>query len=142
METAILIPLYPLGSFLLLLLLGRRLKEYSAFIGIVLLLATFIHSIFILLERFVEPTFKREIVWLTIGDIQLTAGYEINQLNALMLVIVSFISLIVHIYSKAYMSGEQRFSTFYAYLVFFRFDLLGVVIYSYFLFIYMFWVFF
>lgn len=139
METAMLIPLYPLGSFLLLLLFGRRLKEYSAFVGVVLLLATFMHSIFILLERFTEPTFKRESVWLTIGDIQLTAGYEINQLNALMLVIVSFISLMVHVYSKAYMRGEKRFSTFYAYLGLFTFAMLGLVMSPNLLQMYIFW---
>lgn len=134
-----LIPLYPLGSFLLLLLFGRWLKESSAFIGIVLLLGTLIHSTFILLERFTEPTFKMESIWLTIGEIQLTAGYEINQLNALMLVIVSFISLIVHVYSKAYMHGEERFSTFYAYLGLFTFAMLGLVMSPNLLQLYIFW---
>ena len=139
METAMLIPLYPLGSFLLLLLFGKWLKESSAFIGIVLLLGTLIHSTFILLERFTEPTFKMESIWLTIGEIQLTAGYEINQLNALMLVIVSFISLIVHVYSKAYMHGEERFSTFYAYLGLFTFAMLGLVMSPNLLQLYIFW---
>ncbi|EIJ80329.1 NADH:ubiquinone oxidoreductase subunit L [Bacillus methanolicus PB1] len=139
MENAWIIPLFPLLSFVILLLFGRRLKEASAFVGILLTLASFVYSMLVLFERFSAPTFKTEAVWLSIGDIQLTSGFEVNQLNALMLFIVSLVSFLVHIYSKGYMSGDERFSVFYAYLGLFTFAMLGLVLSPNLLQTYIFW---
>ncbi|MGS7457746.1 hypothetical protein, partial [Mycobacterium tuberculosis] len=75
MENAWIIPLFPLLSFLFLILFGKRLKEASAYIGILLTLASFVYSLVVLFERFSAPTYKTEGVWLTIGDVQLTAGF-------------------------------------------------------------------
>jgi NADH-quinone oxidoreductase subunit L len=93
----------------------------------------------VLFERFSSPTYKQEGVWLTIGDVQLTAGFEVNQLNALMLVIVSLVSFLVHTYSKGYMHGDERFPVFYAYLGLFTFAMLGLVISPNLLQTYFFW---
>lgn len=139
MENAWIIPLLPLFSFLFLLLFGRRLKESSAYVGIILTLGSFIYSMLVLVERFSQPTYKTEAVWLTIGDVQLTAGFEINQLNALMLVIVSLVSFLVQTYSKGYMHGDERFPVFYAYLGLFTFAMLGLVIAPNLLQLYIFW---
>lgn len=139
MENAWIIPLFPLLSFVILLLFGRRLKEASAFVGILLSLASFVYSVLVLFERFSAPTFKTEAVWLSIGDIQLTAGFEVNQLNALMLFIVSLVSFLVHTYSKGYMHGDERLSVFYAYLGLFTFAMLGLVLSPNLLQTYIFW---
>lgn len=139
MENAWLIPIFPLVTFLVLLLSGGRLRERGAHIGIICTLASFVLSLLALIERFKEPTYKISIDWLSFGRTQLTAGYEINQLNALMLVIVSLVSLLVQIYSKGYMKGEVRFSIFYAYLGFFTFAMLGLVMAPNLLQLYLFW---
>ncbi|MEH6943403.1 NADH-quinone oxidoreductase subunit L [Bacillus sp. JJ722] len=139
MENAWIIPLLPLFSFLFLLLFGKRLRELSAYVGIALTLGSLIYSLSVLIERLSEPTYKAEANWLTIGDVQLTAGFEINQLNALMLVIVSLVSFLVHTYSKEYMRGDERFSVFYAYLGLFTFAMLGLVISPNLLQLYVFW---
>lgn len=139
MENAWIIPLLPLLSFLFLLLFGKRLKESSAYVGIILTLGSFIYSLLVLFERFTQPTYKTEAIWLTIGDVQITAGFEINQLNALMLVIVSLVSFLVHTYSKGYMHGDERFPVFYAYLGLFTFAMLGLVMTPNLLQLYIFW---
>ncbi|MFB6466216.1 NADH-quinone oxidoreductase subunit L [Cytobacillus sp. Hz8] len=139
MENAWIIPLFPLLSFLFLLLFGRRLKEASAYIGIMLTLCAFLFSLLVLFERFTAPSFKAEAEWLKIGDLGLTAGFEVNQLNALMLVIVSLVSLLIHTYSKGYMRGDERFPVFYAYLGLFTFAMLGLVISPNLLQTYIFW---
>ena len=139
MENAWIIPLLPLLSFLFLLLFGKRLKESSAYVGMVLTFGSFVYSLLVLWERFSTPTYKAEAVWLTIGDVQLTAGYEVNQLNALMLVIVSLVSFLVHTYSKGYMQGDERFPVFYAYLGLFTFAMLGLVLSPNLLQLYIFW---
>jgi len=105
----------------------------------VLTFGSFVYSLLVLWERFSTPTYKAEAVWLTIGDVQLTAGYEVNQLNALMLVIVSLVSFLVHTYSKGYMQGDERFPVFYAYLGLFTFAMLGLVLSPNLLQLYIFW---
>ncbi|XJZ27128.1 NADH-quinone oxidoreductase subunit L [Bacillota bacterium Lsc_1132] len=139
MESAWIIPLFPLLSFLILLLFGKRLKEASAFVGIFLTLAALIYSILVLFERFSAPNYQAKADWLTIGDLHLTAGFEVNQLNALMLFIVSLVSFLVHTYSKGYMHGDERFPVFYAYLGLFTFGMLGLVISPNLLQTYIFW---
>lgn len=139
MENAWIIPLFPLLSFLILLLFGKRLKEASAYVGILLTLASLVYSILVLFERFTAQNYVAKADWLTIGDIHLTAGFEVNQLNALMLFIVSLVSCLVHTYSKGYMHGDERFPVFYAYLGLFTFSMLGLVISPNLLQTYVFW---
>lgn len=139
MENAWIIPLFPLLSFLFLLLFGKKLKENSAYVGILLVGVSFVYSLIVLFARFTQPTYKAEGIWLSIGDVQLTAGFEVNQLNALMLVIVSLVSLLVHTYSKGYMHDDERFHVFYAYLGLFTFAMLGLVLSPNLLQTYIFW---
>ena len=139
MESAWIIPLFPLLSFLILLIFGKRLKEASAYIASLLTLASFVYSLLVLFDRFTAPTYKSEVTWLEIGSIQVTVGFEVNQLNALMLVIVSLVSFLVHIYSAGYMKGDDRISVYYAYLGLFTFAMLGLVLSPNLLQTYMFW---
>ncbi|WP_010677179.1 NADH-quinone oxidoreductase subunit L [Bacillus timonensis] len=139
MENAWIIPLFPLISFLFLLIFGKRMKESSAYIGILLTFVSFVYSVLVLVARLGNPTYKYESTWLSIGDVHLTAGFEVNQLNALMLVVVSLVSFLVHMYSKGYMHGDDRFPVFYAYLGLFTFAMLGLVISPNLLQTYIFW---
>ncbi|MFC3886435.1 NADH-quinone oxidoreductase subunit L [Bacillus songklensis] len=139
MENAWLIPVFPLISFLFLLLIGQRLKENSAYIGIFFTFLSFILSVVVLVNRLQGPTYKAEGTWLQIGDTIITAGFEVNALNALMIVIVSLVSFLVHVYSKGYMHGDERFSVFYAYLGLFTFAMLGLVLSPNLLQLYVFW---
>ncbi|MFS0783838.1 NADH-quinone oxidoreductase subunit L [Bacillus sp. 1P06AnD] len=139
MENAWMIPLLPFISFVLLLLFGKRMKEWSAYIGIMCTLVSFIYSLVVLYGRLTGPSFKFEGTWLSFGDTRITAGFEINQLNALMLVIVSLVSLLVHTYSKGYMEGDSRIAVFYAYLGLFTSSMLGLVISPNLLQLYIFW---
>lgn len=74
-----------------------------------------------------------------IGETELTVGFEVNQLNALMLVIVSLVSVLVHTYSAGYMKGDDRFHIYYAYLGLFTFAMLGLVLSPNLLQTYIFW---
>ncbi len=139
MEYAWLIPLFPLLSFIFLLLFGRNLKEGSAYIGILATLISLVMSIVVLAERLDAPTLKQTFTWLSIGGVDLTAGMVINQLNALMLLIVSLVSFLVHMYSKGYMQGDDRFPVFYAYLGLFSFAMLALVMSPSLLQMYLFW---
>ncbi|OEF99820.1 NADH-quinone oxidoreductase subunit L [Vulcanibacillus modesticaldus] len=130
LENAWLVPLFPLISFVLLVAFGRQLKEGAAYVGIVSLLSSFIVALGILFERLGHDAenYIQNFNWLTIGDKTLTVGFEITPLNALMLFVVTLVSLMVHIYSKGYMHGDERFPVFYTYLSLFTFSMLSLVI--------------
>jgi NADH-quinone oxidoreductase subunit L len=139
MENAWLIPLFPLLSFLILLLFGKRLKEASGYVGMLFTFLSLVFSILVLAARLSGPTYLAKATWLTIGDLHITAGFEVNQLNALMLFIVSLVSFLVHTYSRGYMHGDERFPVFYSYLGLFTFAMLGLVISPNLLQTYVFW---
>jgi NADH-quinone oxidoreductase subunit L len=141
LSSAWLIPLFPLLAFMLLVAFGRLLKEGSAHIGILAALASFLFALGAFWDRFSggAEDYTYSFNWLTLGDTVIPMGFEVNQLNALMLVIVTFVSLLVHIYSRGYMHGDERFSVFYSYLALFTFSMLGLVLSPNLLQVYIFW---
>ncbi|MBY0596734.1 NADH-quinone oxidoreductase subunit L [Bacillus bingmayongensis] len=138
-DYAWLIPLFPLASFFLLVMFGEKLREGSSLLGIFLTFLSFVGAATVLIERFSSETVKHQWLWLRIGDVDLSFGFEINALNALMLFIVTLVSFLVHVYSKGYMHGDERLPTFYAYLGLFTFAMLGLVISTNLLQLYIFW---
>ncbi|GGE05153.1 NADH-quinone oxidoreductase subunit L [Marinithermofilum abyssi] len=134
------IPLLPLAAFVLLLAGGRRWKEgVAAWVGSIAVLAACVWSLGVLAVVPGGTGRKMEIPWLSLGDTVITMGMEVNRLNALMLLIVSLVSFLVHVYSRGYMRGDERFSVFYAYLALFTFSMLGLVISPNLLQFYIFW---
>ncbi|MDM5201354.1 NADH-quinone oxidoreductase subunit L [Fictibacillus enclensis] len=139
MQNAWLIPLLPLLSFILLLLFGKKLKEASAYAGILLTFLSLVMSVIVMAGQWGGESYKAEGLWLNIGNHPVTMGFEINPLNALMLVVVSLVSFLVHLYSKGYMHGDDRFHVFFAYLGLFTFAMLGLVLSPNLLQVYIFW---
>jgi NADH-quinone oxidoreductase subunit L len=141
-QYAWLIPLFPLLSFLILTAVGRQLKDAGAYISIVAIFASFVVSLMILIERLggnIEDYTWNKLQWIKLGTGSLTMGFEITNLNALMLVIVTLVSLLVNIYSKGYMHGDERINVFYAYIALFTFSMLGLVISENLVELYIFW---
>ena len=127
-EYAWLIPVLPLFSFLIIVLFGRYLKNDSDKIGIGSLFISFLLAIGVLLEVINGSTITKEFVWATHGDIEIAFGYSVDALTAMMFVVVTFVSLMVHVYSKGYMEGDSRYKRFYACLSLFTASMLGLVI--------------
>lgn len=140
-ENSWLIPVFPLLAFLVLVAFGRQMKEGAAYVGIMATLASFIMALFTFLERFSQgaETYYKSVHWLTIAGNDVTMGFEVTQLNAMMLLIVSLVSFLVHVYSKGYMHGDDRLPVFYQYLALFTFSMLGLVISPNLLQVYIFW---
>ena len=141
-QVAWLIPLFPLAAFLVILAAGKQAGRFAGWAGILGVLASFILALLVMSERLApdaQDYIWREITWLAAGDLSLTMGFEVNNLNALMLAVVSFVSLLVQIYSRGYMAGDDRISIFYGYLSLFTFSMLGLVIAENLLQLYIFW---
>jgi len=142
--------LLPLASFILLGLFGRQyFKNVSGIIGCASLLISAVLSIYAADQYFfvnenVAGTFESIIpvhyTWLEFSpDISIDMGILLDPISVMMLVVVTVISLMVHIYSLGYMKGEERFSTYYAFLSLFTFSMLGLVVSSNIFQIYIFW---
>ena len=65
--------------------------------------------------------------WLTMGDTRLEIGFLIDRLTALMMVVVTFVSLMVHIYTIGYMAEDPGYQRFFAYISLFTFSMLMLV---------------
>lgn len=148
--TIALIPLLPLAAFLLLGLFGK--KYLSKIAG---LLATAALAVAACLSLNTAYTYffvngkvdgvyaKTEVLkftWLQFApNISIDMGLLIDPISVMMLVVVTFVSLMVHLFSLGYMKGEERFATYYAYLGLFTFSMLGLVLSTNIFQIYMFW---
>ncbi|SEA68980.1 NADH-quinone oxidoreductase subunit L [Thalassobacillus cyri] len=139
LENAWLIPLFPLLSFILLIFFGKQWREKCSYVGIGFTGISFVLSVIVLFTQMANGSGGAEAAWLTIGSIEFRFGVIVNPLNALMLVIVSLVSFLVHIYSKGYMHDDTRMATFYSYLGLFTFAMLALVISPNLLQLYIFW---
>ena len=135
------IPLFPLVAFLLLIAGRRKWSEgAAASIGGAGVLASLTLSAVIFFEGLQAPSnYAATFDWLRIDQVMVTMGIEVDALGTLMLLVVSLVSFLVFVYARGYMRGDQRFSTFYAYLSLFAFAMLSLVLSPNLLQIYLFW---
>jgi len=145
-----LVPLLPLASFFLLGLFGRKYFKTSAGViatGILLIstvLSFYIAYQYYFVDGKVDGVY-RQIVALKYTWLEFYPGISIDMniildpISIMMIVVVSFVSLMVHVFSLGYMKGEERFSTYYSFLSLFTFSMLGLVLSGNILQIYIFW---
>jgi len=77
--------------------------------------------------------------WLTVGNLEIRIGILMNSLTAIMLVVVTGVSLAVQVYSQAYMKGDAGYARYYAYMSLFTASMLGLVLASSILQMFVFW---
>jgi NADH-quinone oxidoreductase subunit L len=146
----LLIPLLPLASFLLLGLFGRKyIKNAAGIIGTLSLGASALFSLltaynyFFLSGKANGVYQKLELLkfnWLEFTPgVSINMGFLLDPISVMMIVIVTFVSLMVHVYSLGYMKGEERYATYYAFLSLFTFSMLGLVLSCNIFQIYIFW---
>ena len=128
-EHAWVVVVLPLISAALILFFGKRTPGRGAVYGIVAMGVAFLFSLGVL-WHFVEGggPFEARIDWFTIGPLHLELGILVDGLTGIMLVVVTSISLCVHIYSLGYMHGDERFTWFYVVLSLFTAAMLTVVV--------------
>ena len=123
-------PLAPLFGALLAALGGTRLGNKGAHRATILsVLWAFVASVIIAREVIggsVVINFDWY-VWLRVGDVALGAGFLVDNLTAMMMIVVSFVSLMVHIYAIGYMAGDPGYRRFFACISMFTFAMLMLV---------------
>lgn len=125
----LLIPMLPLIAATVIGLFGRKLPRHFAHIltiagvGIAFVLSTYV------LNQTLHGFTLNETVyqWLTSGAFRFEVGFLIDNLTAMMMVVVTFVSLMVHIYTIGYMHEDPGYSRFFSYISLFTFSMLMLV---------------
>jgi NADH-quinone oxidoreductase subunit L len=130
----------PLASFLILGLFGQRwLKRSSGVLGTVCLLIVTVLSLYAIFMVH-TPAVAFRYPWLPFyPGMAIEISVILDPISLMMIGIVSFVSLMVHIFSLGYMKGERRYATYYAFLSLFTFSMLGLVLSGNLFLTYIFW---
>jgi NADH-quinone oxidoreductase subunit L len=137
----ILIPLLPLLSFIINILFGRNfIKDRAHLIAVPAVFISFLLAVSAFIEvlngRVIDITVYS---WIVSGDFHVPVGFLIDQLSAIMLLVVTSISTLIFIYSIGYMHGDGGYYRFFAYLSLFVFSMLILVMANNFLLLYFGW---
>jgi NADH-quinone oxidoreductase subunit L len=135
--------LLPLVSFLILFLFAYRLPNKGDIIATTLMGITFLTSLVLFISvhgfeitPFIYPWFSISTIN---SEIEFTASIKLNGLSSIMMVLVSFISFLVHLYSLEYMKGKRNYARYFPYLGIFTFSMMGIVLSDNLLITFMFW---
>ncbi len=125
----LLVPLAPLVGALIAGLLGRFIGPiWSHRATIALVFASLVASIIIFIDVLEGNVFNGSVyTWLITGDTRFEIGFLIDQLSATMMVVVSLVSLMVHIYTIGYMHDDPGYQRFFSYISLFTFSMMMLV---------------
>ncbi|WP_418320594.1 NADH-quinone oxidoreductase subunit L [Piscinibacter sakaiensis] len=124
------VPLAPLVGSLIAGLAGKKVGRRGAHIVTILgVLIAFIISAMTLYSVAIDGArFNATIYeWMVIGDLKMEVGFLIDGLSAMMMCVVTFVSLMVHIYTIGYMEEDPGYQRFFSYISLFTFSMLMLV---------------
>ena len=134
-STLLAIPLAPLAGALLAgifgtalggNLIGRRASHTLTILGVFIafvLSAITLNSVIVDGAHFSETIYT----WMVVGDLKMEVGFLIDSLTAMMMCVVTFVSLMVHIYTIGYMEEDEGYNRFFSYISLFTFSMLMLV---------------
>jgi len=140
-ELAFLVPALPFIAFVLTLFIWKRDRMWAGGIGIALMAAAFALSLLILQETLAGARVDETWAWFLADqtDNAIAVGFLVDPLAAVMLVMVTLISLLVQIYSLGYMHGEEGLPRYFSQVSLFTCAMLGVVVANNILVLFIFW---
>jgi NADH-quinone oxidoreductase subunit L len=122
----LLVPLAPLAGAIIAGLFGRAIgRAGSHWVTILSVAVSFVASCVVFFDVVNGNVFNGPVyTWLTSGGTSFHIGFLIDRLSALMMVVVTFVSLMVHIYTIGYMADDPGYQRFFAYIALFTFSML------------------
>ncbi len=128
-----LVPAIPLAASVLNLLCGRRLGRAAGAIASAAVAASFVVAVVLVLRLVGLPAEERVATvhlfdWITAGDLRIGADLRLDALSAVMILVVTGVGTLIHVYAIAYMDGDPRYGRFFAYLNLFVFFMLMLVL--------------
>ena len=128
MAIFVLIPLFPLLASLILVLGGRRWNGQSHQIGIPAIGLSFALSVFAFLEVLTNGPFTVSLYrFFQSGSLTIDINLFVDQLTVLLLLLVTGVSGVVHVYSSRYMIGDPHYNRFFSVIALFTFSMILLV---------------
>ena len=135
-----LIPLLPLIAFLILGLSGRHINTRAHLVAVPAVVLSLALSVGAFLEVVSGSVISLPLyTWLTSGNLDIHIGLHIDRLTAVMLLLVTGVSSLVHVYTIGYMHGEPGYARFFGYIALFTFSMLMLVLADNLLQLFVFW---
>lgn len=134
------IPAFPLAGTLINVLFGRRIGHRAHWIAVPAVGGSFVFALLAFLrvrkgETFSGPLFD----WISAGSFHTTVNFHLDQLSAVMLLVVTGVGFLIHLYSAGYMHGDSGYARYFAYLNLFLFSMVMLVLAGNYLLLYVFW---
>jgi NADH-quinone oxidoreductase subunit L len=119
----------PLVGSIIAGLFGRQIGRAGAhWVTILSVLVSFLGSLVVLQDVLAGNSFNGAVyTWITMGETRIEIGFLIDRLSALMMGVVTFVSLMVHVYTIGYMAGDPGYQRFFSYISLFTFSMLMLV---------------
>ena len=123
------VPLAPLFGAIVAGLFGRLVGRTGAHVVTIAGVAiSFIASVLVFQDVLAGHTFNGTVyTWMTLGDLRLEVGFLVDALTAMMMLVVTFVSLMVHVYTIGYMHDDPGYQRFFSYISLFTFSMLMLV---------------
>lgn len=135
-----LIPFLPLFSFLIVGIGEQWIKDRAHLVAVPAMIGSLVLSLLALHDVATgHPITVTLYTWLTSGNLDVHIGISIDRLTAVMLILVTTVSTLVHIYTIGYMHGEPGYARFFAYIALFTFSMLMLVMADNLLQLFVFW---
>ncbi|MBT3232795.1 MAG: NADH-quinone oxidoreductase subunit L [Calditrichaeota bacterium] len=144
-QLAIYILLAPLVAFTINIFWGKRyLPRGGDWISITAIWSGCAFALYMFFTKVLgnyDPNYFQswQFDWIRWGDYQLRIGIALDNVSLIMLVVVTLVSSLIHLYSTAYMKGDPKYHRFFAFLSFFSFSMIGLVLADNLLIIFCFW---
>lgn len=142
MQNLLLILLMPLAGFMISGLLGKRMPEkLTGWISSLSILIAFVLSFMVFTRLNVDATSIKQMLFtfLSVGDLNVAFELQADRLTAIMMMVITGIGFLIHVYSISYMHGDAGFYKFFAYLNLFVFNMLVLVMGANFLMLFFGW---
>ena len=135
-----LIPLLPFTAFVVLGLAGWRIKDRAHLVAVPAVALSWVLSVFAFIDVASGSVVSVPLyTWLTSGVLDIHIGLSIDRLTAVMLLLVTTVSGLVHVYTIGYMHGEPGYARFFSYIALFTFSMLMLVLADNLLQLFVFW---
>lgn len=141
MGAYVLIPFLPLLAFIINILLGKEvMRDKAHWPSCLAIIGSFVLSVFALFDVINGKVFNEDLyTWIVSGNFKVSIGFLIDPLTAVMLIVVTGVGSLIHIYSIGYMHGDKGYYRFFSYLSLFVFFMLMLVTGNNFLQLYVGW---
>ena len=133
-EAVWVIPTLPLVGFVLLLAFGRRLREpWPGWLATAMVAGSFAAAVVTFVGLLDLPADERRVVyslfeWFSAGSLEVDVGFLVDPLSLAMVLFITGVGTLIHLYSIGYMHGDERYATFFVYLNLFVVSMLVLVL--------------